>query len=215
MNRYNTGIAFLLVIAALSWPVWADFAGKVVAVKDGDTLEVMRDGTSAVRIRLSGIDCPEKTQAFGQKAKRYASDLAFGKTVKVIESGKDRYGRTLGDVILEDGRSLNRELVRAGLAWWYRQYAPGDTTLESMEKQAREAKVGLWSDPDPVPPWAWRKTGKTAMAWAEYRSLEKEADSLQAEIDAIEGGERPDLSIQRAVRRLGLTDTKNDTAGKP
>lgn len=154
--------AGLLIFAVLSWTAWADFAGKVIAVKDGDTLEVMRDRTSVVRVRLSGIDCPEKAQAFGQKAKRYAFDLAFGKTVKVIEKGKDRYGRTLGEIILEDGRSLNRELVRAGLAWWYRQYAPKDTELEALEKQAREAKVGLWSDSDPVPPWTWRKAGKPA-----------------------------------------------------
>lgn len=122
----------------------ADFAGKVVAVKDGDTIEVLRDGTNAVRVRLSGIDAPEKSQAFRQREKQYASDLTFGKTVTVRESGTDRYGRMLGEIILEDGRSLNRELVKARMAWWYRQYAQKDTALEALEKEAREAKAELW-----------------------------------------------------------------------
>ena len=158
--RRKKGIALLLVFIGLSWSAWADFAGKVVAVKDGDTIEVLRDGTNAVRVRLSGIDCPEKAQAFGQRAKQAASDMAFGKQVKVIEKDKDRYGRTVAEIILPDDRSLNQELVRAGLAWWYKQYAPKDAKLEALEQEAREAKVGLWIDADPVPPWVWRKKGR-------------------------------------------------------
>lgn len=158
--RRKTGFALLLAFAVLACPAWADFAGKVVAVKDGDTIKVLRDGTNAVTVRLVGIDAPEKTQAFGTRAKQYASDLAFGKTVTVREAGADRYRRTLGEVILEDGRSLNQELVRAGLAWWYRQYAPKDKTLEHLEAEARKAKAGLWIDADPVPPWEYRKEGR-------------------------------------------------------
>jgi micrococcal nuclease len=137
-------ITLLLVSVVFCWTTaaFADFAGKVVAVKDGDTLEVMREGV-AVRVRLYGIDCPEMGQAFGQRAKQAASDLAFGKTVKVIERDRDRYGRTVGEVILEDGRNLNRELVRAGLAWWYWQYAKKDAVLGRLEKEARDGKLGL------------------------------------------------------------------------
>jgi endonuclease YncB( thermonuclease family) len=153
-------ITVALVFFVLSCSAWADFAGKVVAVKDGDTLEILKDGTNAVTVRLAGIDAPEKKQAFGTRAKQYASDLAFGKLVTVREAGSDRYKRTLGEVMLEDGRSLNHELVRAGLAWWYRQYAPADKKLETLEKEAREAKAGLWADADPVPPWSWRKESK-------------------------------------------------------
>ena len=69
----------------------------------------------------------------------------------------DRYGRTVGEVILPDGRVLNHELVRAGLAWWYRRYAPDDKTLEQLERGARGANRGLWADPNPVPPWEWRR----------------------------------------------------------
>ena len=75
----------------------------------------------------------------------------------MIEKGHDRYGRTIGEVMLEDGRNLNQELVRSGMAWWYRKYAKRDTNLESLERHAREARAGLWVDADPTPPWNWRK----------------------------------------------------------
>ena len=72
----------------------------------------------------------------------------------------DRYGRTIGDVILDDGRNLSQELVKAGYAWWYRKYAPGNTVLEKFEAVAREAKEGLWNDPHPIPPWDFRHRGE-------------------------------------------------------
>ena len=74
--------------------------------------------------------------------------------------GQDRYGRTVGVVLLPDGRSLNKELVKAGFAWWYRRYAPEDETLKQLEAEAMEAKRGLWADPEPVPPWEWRRIPK-------------------------------------------------------
>jgi hypothetical protein len=77
--------------------------------------------------------------------------------VTVVVHTIDRYGRLVGEVLLPDGRSLNRELVRTGLAWWYRPYAPNDPTLAQLEAEARTAKRGLWADAQPVPPWQWRK----------------------------------------------------------
>jgi micrococcal nuclease len=68
--------------------------------------------------------------------------------------------RTLGDIILPDGTSVNQEFVKQGWCWWYRKYAPGDTVLEGLEREAREAKKGLWADPQPVPPWEWRKRNR-------------------------------------------------------
>lgn len=130
------------------------FEGKVVGVADGDTLVVLR-GTAQVRVRLHGIDSPERGQAFGAAVKRYASTLAFGKTVTVRGHGKDRYGRLLGEVVLPDGRSLNRELVAAGMAWHYARYSD-DETLAKAEREARTARVGIWSEADPVAPWSFR-----------------------------------------------------------
>jgi endonuclease YncB( thermonuclease family) len=113
--------------------------------------------THPERVRLSGIDCPEKGQAYGQKAKHAASSLVFGKEVTLQTHGRDKYGRTLADVLLLDGANVNHELVGKGWCWWYRKYAPMDTELEALEKSARDAKKGLWQDPAPVPPWAYRK----------------------------------------------------------
>jgi endonuclease YncB( thermonuclease family) len=131
------------------------FSGKVVSVTDGDTISVMRDG-EAVKVRLSGIDCPEKKQAYGERAKQFTSDLAFGKTVSVSYSSKDRYGRIRGEVLLPGGKVLNQELVRAGYAWHYTQYSK-DRTLAALEEEARKARRGLWQERDPVPPWEFRK----------------------------------------------------------
>ena len=137
----------------------ADFTGRVVSVLDGDTIEVL-NGHHTERIRLSGIDCPEKGQAYGTRAKHAASDLAFGKEVTVQTHGHDKYKRTLADVLLPDGTNVNQELVKQGWCWWYQKYAPRDTVLEGLETEAREAKKGLWADPQPVPPWGYRRREK-------------------------------------------------------
>src|SRR5262249_48224820 len=120
------------------------FTGKVVGISDGDTISVVRDG-KGVKVRLYGVDAPEKAQGFGTQARKFTGDLVFQRDVTVVVRDTDRYGRLVGDVLLPDGRSLNQELVRAGLAWWYRQYAPHDTTLAQLESEARTAKRGLWA----------------------------------------------------------------------
>jgi micrococcal nuclease len=133
-----------------------DFTGPVVSVLDGDTIEVLHN-TRAERIRLSGIDCPEKGQAFGKRAKQAASKLVFGKEITLQTYGLDKYGRTLADVLLLDGTNVNHTLVKDGWCWWYRKYASGDMALEELEREAREGRKELWVDPQPVPPWEWRK----------------------------------------------------------
>lgn len=151
-------IVLILVVSAL-WQRWmparGDFTGRVVGVSDGDTIEVMRAGR-AVRVRLQGVDCPESHQAYGTRAKQFTSELAFGKTVAVQVHGTDQYGRILGEVILPDGRSLNRELVRNGYAWWYRRYSD-DPVLQQLEEEARRERRGLWREKNPTPPWEFRR----------------------------------------------------------
>lgn len=148
--------AILLTCLLAHSALAGEFTGQVVGVLDGDTLEVLT-GHHTERIRLSGIDCPEKGQAFGQKAKQAASAWVFSKEVTLQTHGKDKYQRTLADVILPDGTNVNQALVNDGWCWWYRKYAPGNTVLEGLEREARERKRGLWADPHPVPPWEWRK----------------------------------------------------------
>lgn len=134
------------------------FTGKVTRVVDGDTIYISTD-EGQVKIRLLGIDCPEKDQPYGDKATQFAYDMVMGETITAVaEEGNvyDRYGRFLGNVLLEDGRSLNEELVRNGLAWHYKQYS-NDPVLADLEEKSREKKNGLWADEDPIPPWEWRR----------------------------------------------------------
>jgi len=149
----------LVIIFLLTLPPFAQanglhsetFIGKVVGVSDGDTISVMREGR-AVKVRLHGIDCPEKGQPFGTRAKRFTSEMAFGMEVEVQVQTTDRYGRIVGEVILPDGLSLNKQLVSMGLAWWYRKYAPNDRTLKALETGARAAKRGALRDFDHLNP---------------------------------------------------------------
>jgi endonuclease YncB( thermonuclease family) len=156
-RRIIPGVSLLLSFYLVS-PVLADFTGRVVGVSDGETIKVMHNGR-AEKIQLYGIDCPEKAQPFGSKAKQFTSEMVFGKVVRVEVKDFDRYGRTVEDEILPNGRVLNRELVAAGLAWWYRQYSQ-DATLGQLEVDARAARRGLWADLAPVPPWCWRMRQK-------------------------------------------------------
>jgi micrococcal nuclease len=134
----------------------SDFPAKVVGISDGDTLTVLTANKTQVKIRLHGIDCPESGQDFGSRAKEATSELTFGKKVTIHPRDTDRYGRTVADVILPDGRSLNHELVSAGYAWWFRKYATNDRDLARLEADARTARRGLWAALNPVPPWDWR-----------------------------------------------------------
>src|SRR5262249_9813156 len=148
-------ILLALCLFAVSAVNAADFSGPVVSVLDGDTIEVLHNNR-AERIRLNGIDCPEKGQAYGERAKQAASQLVFGKDVTLQTYGKDKYGRTIADVFLPDGTNVNHTLVKDGWCWWYRKYTPGDVALEELEKEAGEAKKGLWVDLAPIPPWVYR-----------------------------------------------------------
>lgn len=134
----------------------------MVGVKDGDTIELLRNGRK-ITVRLYGVDTPEKAQAYGQRARQFTAALVFGKHVRLIVHNTDRYGRTVGTVILPDGSSLNEELVRQGYAWHYKAYAQ-DRNLANAEADARRLKRGLWQDPAPVAPWDFRKEKRSNRA---------------------------------------------------
>jgi len=149
--------SFVLFIA--SGVVFAEpsenYQAEVISVIDGDTLEVLYLG-NPVRIRLYGIDSPKKGQPYGTKAKSQLSSLAFAKTVIVTPKDIDRYGRTVAEIILQDGTSINQEMVKSGYAWWFEKYAPLDNNLKSLEAEARLARRGLWVDQNPTAPWNLR-----------------------------------------------------------
>jgi endonuclease YncB( thermonuclease family) len=136
------------------------FTGKVVHVADGDTLTVLATGNVQVRVRLWGVDSPERAQAFGQRSRQFTNDMVYGKAVSVRTVETDRLGRTVGVVELlgSKGPSLNVASVAAGMSWWYRYFAPKAADLQKAEEEARQARKGLWSDPNPTPPWDFRRS---------------------------------------------------------
>lgn len=135
--------------------------GRVVGVTDGDTVTVIDAAKTEYKIRVAGIDAPEKAMPWGQKSKQAMSDRVYGRDVRVDWSKRDRYGRIVGKVIV-DGKDAGLALVGEGLAWHYKKYEneqPLADRLEyaRLENEARTMRRGLWSDPAPVPPWEWRK----------------------------------------------------------
>ncbi len=132
-----------------------DFSAKVVNVIDGDTIEVLKNGQSFT-VRLAWIDCPEMKQDYGLEAKQFTRKRAFHKIVKVKVINIDFYGRLVGEVILSESKSLNKELLKAGLAWWYQRYSD-DESLGRLERKAKKAKLGLWKRKNPVAPWEFRQ----------------------------------------------------------
>lgn len=130
-----------------------EITGRVVSIADGDTITILVD-KQQVKVRLEGIDAPEKGQPWGTKARERLADLVHEKTVRVVVTGKDRYGRSLGTVHVGE-TNVNAEMVKAGLAWHYKRFSK-DREFAVLELEAREAKRGLWSDKEPIPPWEWR-----------------------------------------------------------
>lgn len=158
----RVGAWLILAVALIAGDASADtLSGRVVRVVDGDTLVLLLASQQQERVRLAGIDCPERGQPFGRQAKARLTDLAAGRSVTVDWHKRDRYGRIVGKV-LDGGQDLNLALVRDGMCWWYRKYAdeqaPRDQRLyREAEETARAARRGLWRDKNPVPPWEWRR----------------------------------------------------------
>jgi micrococcal nuclease len=134
--------------------------GKVVSIADGDTFTLLTPDNKQVKVRLHGVDCPERAQDFGQVARQKLSDLVFNQPVKLEVMDTDRYGRTVAIVYTQNGTCINEELLKNGLAWHYKEY-DDNADWTRLEQQARKAKVGLWSQRRPVAPWNWRKEKRT------------------------------------------------------
>ncbi len=132
--------------------------GTVISIADGDTFRLITEKNQNIKIRLVEIDAPERKQPFFGVSKQGLSNLIYGKNVKVCYKKKDRYGRILGWVYV-DSICVNEEMVRQGLAWQFDRYS-NNPKLAELEKQAREKRLGLWKDPNPVPPWEWRRLQK-------------------------------------------------------
>ena len=159
----------LLPLLLLAVPAFADITGHVVAVTDGDTIKVLDDNNAEHKVRLTGIDAPERGQPFGTVSRKHLASMVAGKQVFVESDKKDRYGRDLGKVWVQPsdcpscGKTLDANYAQllAGMAWWYRYYANEQSEedrgrYESAEEEAKARKWGLWSDPNPINPYEWR-----------------------------------------------------------
>jgi endonuclease YncB( thermonuclease family) len=174
-NKYRSGAATLVAFALIAFDASADvLRGRVVGVSDGDTITVLDEQHQQHKVRLLGIDAPEKDQAFGQRSKQSLSGLVFNRDVEVIWTKRDRYGRVVGKVMTGlECRQENcpkeldacLEQVTTGMAWWYEKYAKEQTKADSSryhqaEQSARQYRLGLWSESAPTPPWDWRKISR-------------------------------------------------------
>ena len=165
-------LLFVVALTAVA-TAHADITGRVVAVTDGDTIKVLDASNTQHKVRLTGIDAPERGQPFGNKSREHLASMVAGKDVFVETEKNDRYGRVLGKVWVQPsdcptcGKTLdaNHAQLLAGMAWWYRYYAkeqsPEDRgRYETAEDEARARKWGLWTDPNPINPYDWRKSKK-------------------------------------------------------
>ena len=150
---------FILILIILFFPLTAHaWLAKVVSVTDGDTIKVFNAEQGQVKIRLYGIDTPEKGQPYGKAAGKHLASLIAGATVEVESVTKDRYGRTVG-IVLDNEVNINQEMVMAGYAWVYRKYCDRDFCSDwlTFEDKARSSRIGLWQESNPIPPWEWRR----------------------------------------------------------
>jgi len=166
VTRRPRRLAAICALAALALAaigadaVAAEFTGRVVGVRDGDTLDLVTPSNEQLRVRLAAIDAPEKGQAYGNAARRALSALTYRRIVRVEWSKRDAYGRVVGKVLLQ-GDDVGLELIRRGLAWHYTAYAGEQRPAEraryaAAEAAARSRRLGLWAGSDPVAPWRYR-----------------------------------------------------------
>jgi micrococcal nuclease len=148
-----------LILWLLPFLLSAGVTGTVVGIHDGDTLRML-SGRNTIKVRLYGIDAPELGQPFSRASREKLSALTFNQTIRLIPHGKDTFGRQLADVILEDGTNVNHEMVRSGMAYYFRRYARS-SELERLENEARRARRGVWSIDNMTPPWEYRRQERT------------------------------------------------------
>lgn len=147
-----------LMLLSLLFPaiLFSQTSGKVIKISDGDTITVLLKGNKQKKLRLAEVDCPENGQAFGKNAKQFTSAQVFGKTVKFIETSTDRYGRSIAQIYYDNDKYLSKEVIKAGMGWWYFSYSKDDS-LGKLQEKAQQNKIGLWQDINAIEPWEYRK----------------------------------------------------------
>lgn len=169
-----------LMLMSLFFPVilFSQTSGKVIKISDGDTITVLLKGNTQKKLRLAEVDCPESGQAFGKNAKQFTSSKVFGKIITFSETNTDRYGRSIAKVYYDNDKYLSKELIKAGMGWWYFSYSKDDS-LGKLQDKAQQNKIGLWQDVHAVAPWEYRKQKRE-------QSKIKRMEAAKAQLNAKE-----------------------------
>lgn len=138
---------------------------KVIGIIDGDTYDIL-DNNKSIRIRMDGIDAPEKGMPYNKVSKKYLSDLIFDKFIKVRVVKIDNYGRSIAQTYLLDGTDISLEMIKAGFAWHYKEFSSNQDYAKA-EDEARERQLGLWQDKKPIAPWDVRKLHRNGFSTKE------------------------------------------------
>lgn len=157
-NTINKICLIIIFFLFLSNCLYSQLKGRIIGVSDGDSVSLLDENNVVFKIRLNGIDAPEKKQDYGSVSKNFIGDLIYDKKVWVITNGKDRYGRTIGTIYLSEsmnGKSVNEMSLENGMSWHYKKY-DNNIFWSNLELKAKEGKVGLWKLPNPIPPWSFR-----------------------------------------------------------
>lgn len=158
--KYLNSLKLVLFVLLISTSTYSQktLTAKVVGIKDGDTVVVLDSLNNQTTLRLAEVDCPEKSQPFGTKAKQFTSDQIYLKNIKYIVTDTDRYGRSIAMIYYDnDNKYLSAEIIKAGMGWHYKRYSTS-TKLANFEVKAKKDKIGLWVDNNPIAPWEWRKS---------------------------------------------------------
>ena len=174
-------LALLALVASGTAVFAAELNGRIVGVRDGDTVDLLTTADIEVRVRLAGIDAPEMGQAFGKAAKQALANLAYHREVRVLWSKRDNYGRVVGKLLVE-GADVNLQMIQRGLAWHYTAYAAEQSVADrnryaAAEAAARARRLGLWRDGTAVPPWVFRHPSRAPAA---SRTTSVDADAVGA-----------------------------------
>lgn len=139
------------------------YSGKVISIIDGDTYDILLQGNRTIRVRMEGIDAPEKGMPFYRVSKNHLSELCFNEKVKIIVTGIDDNNRILAYSYIADGKELGQEMVKEGMAWHFKKYN-SDSVLSNLEIEARKSKKGIWIDDNPMPPWENRRLHRNGIS---------------------------------------------------
>ncbi|WP_438966340.1 thermonuclease family protein [Flavobacterium sp.] len=155
MKKHTILLFFIFSVSTLFSQT--TLTAKVVGIKDGDTVVVLDSLNNQTTLRLAEVDCPEKSQPFGIKAKQFTSDQVYLKTIKYVVTDTDRYGRSIAMIFYDsDNKYLSAEIIKAGMGWHYKKYSTSKE-LANFEIKAKKEKLGLWIDNNPIEPYEWRK----------------------------------------------------------